>query len=197
MKGKPPRQSDMNLFEPHLRQIVNPEHPLVVFADIFPWSNPETEYSELYSDKGAPAKPVRLMAGLLILKQLFNGSDEGIVTELSRDPYFQYLCGGSVMTGKAPCSPGDLSRFRKRIGQERIRRLLELSASCQERAGTDRLKVAGGLRPGQDNFSYSLETGFLRGLLKYIRLLAGRFNALISRPAKLTRKDRLSLPGAK
>ena len=184
MKGKPPCQSDLNLFEPHLRQVVNREHPLVVFAEIFPWSIPETEYSKLYSKKGAPAKPVRLMAGLLMLKQLFNGSDEGIVTEWTRDPYFQYLCGGSVMTGKAPCSPSDLPHFRKRIGQERMRRLLKLSAIYQERAGADRLKVVSGLRPGQDNFSYSLETGFGRGFLKYIRLLAGRFTGAISRTVK-------------
>jgi transposase, IS5 family len=185
MKGKLPCQSDLSLFEPHLMQVVDRGHPLAVFAETFPWGALESDYSGLYSDKGAPAKPIRLMAGLLILKQLFKGSDEGTLIEWCRDPYFQYICGGNVMTGKMPCSPSDLTYFRKRIGKERMSMLLELSADLQRKAGTGRLKVCDDMRPGQENFVYSVEAAPCNGFLKYISKLAGKFPMVFSGKARM------------
>ena len=181
MKGKSPDQSTLNLFEPLLRQIVKPDHPITVLADSFPWSEIESEYSTLYSDKGAPAKPVRMMAGLLILKQIFSGSDGGIVTEWARDPNFQYLCGGNVFIERPPCDPSDLARFRKRIGKERLYRLLEMARELQDRAGIGKIRVNGNSRPGQKDFSYSADTGFCNSIINGIRSLAGKFTGVFSR----------------
>ena len=44
-------------------------------------------------DKGRPAKPLRLMAGLLMRKYLENLSDENVVVQWKRNPYYQYFCG--------------------------------------------------------------------------------------------------------
>jgi len=177
MKGKSPDQSALNLFEPVLRQIVRKNHPLTIFSDSFPWHEVESEYSPLYSDKGAPAKPVRLMAGLLILKQIFICSDEGVVAEWARDPYFQYLCGGNLFIEKQPCDPSDLARFRKRIGEGRLKKLMELSVEFQKSAGVERIRVKGETRPGREGFSYSAGAGFYTSLIRNIRNLAGRFTS--------------------
>jgi len=45
-----------------------------------------------YSDKGRPAKPIRLIVGLLLLKQIENLSDENPVLQWKRNPYYQYFC---------------------------------------------------------------------------------------------------------
>jgi hypothetical protein len=166
MKGNPPCQLDLDLFEQNLRQIIDTAHPLAVLADIFPWDKLEREYSVLYSETGAPSKPVRLMAGLLILKLIFDGSDQGIVNEWPRDPYFQYLCGGSIPVGKPPCSSSDLSRFRKRIGNERIVALRDLTAIYIQKSGIGRIRINGGLKPGNEGFSYSVDRLFLHKFLK-------------------------------
>jgi len=42
---------------------------------------------------GAHSKPIRLMVGLLLLKQLENLSDEAVVVEWKRNPYYQAFCG--------------------------------------------------------------------------------------------------------
>lgn len=181
MKGKSPDQSALNLFEPVLRQIVQPDHPITVLADSFPWSEIESEYAALYSDKGAPAKPVRMMAGLLVLKQIFSGTDEGVVREWGRDPYFQYLCGGNLFIEKPPCDPSDMARFRKRIGKERLCRLLEMSKELQGRAGVDKIRVHDDSRPGQENFSYSPETGFYHSIKNGFRSLAYKFSSVFTR----------------
>ncbi len=181
MKGKSPCQSELNLFEPGLRQVTETDHPLRMLSDSFPWSEIESEYSVLYPDRGAPAKPVRLMAGLLILKHIFRGSDEGIVTEWARDPYFQYLCGGNLFIKKSPCDPSDLPRFRKRIGPERLHRLLALSKELQVRAGFYKMNITEGTKPGRDNFSYSVRKDFYHNFMKVFRNLSGRFSGVFPR----------------
>jgi hypothetical protein len=178
MKGNPPCQLDLDLFEQNLRQIIDTAHPLAVLADIFPWDKLEREYSVLYSDTGAPSKPVRLMAGLLILKLIFDGSDQGIVNEWPRDPYFQYLCGGSIPVEKPPCSSSDLSRFRKRIGKERIAALGDLSSDYIRKAGIGRIRIKGGLKPGNEGFSYSVNRLFLHKFLKGLGKIRGTYRRL-------------------
>ena len=174
MQGKSPDQSALNLFEPALRQVTNPDHPLRVLSDSFPWNKIESDYASLYSHKGAPAKPVRLMAGLLILKYIFKGSDQGVVAEWSHDPYFQYLCGNNVFTANKPCDPSDLPRFRKRIGAGRLQSLFDTVDTLKGSSGIDRIRIVWGTRPGRDKFSYSVSAGFYHYLVKSFRSFAGR-----------------------
>ncbi len=173
VKGKLPCQSELDLFEPHLRQVVDQHHPLVILAGIFPWEILEKEYSILYSKKGAPAKPVRLMAGLLILKEIFSASDKGIMVEWSKDPFFQYFCGSSVFSVKLPCAPYDMTRFRKRIGMERLAGLKKTSSVYLKKSGIHRLKTEG--KPGNENFSYYVSSGMHQIIIKRLRDLAEKF----------------------
>ncbi len=41
----------------------------------------EQAFADSYSDEGRPAKPVRLMVGLLLLQQLHNLGDEAVVAQ--------------------------------------------------------------------------------------------------------------------
>ncbi len=43
----------------------------------------------MYAQLGRPAKPVRLMVGLLLLKQIENLSDERVVEAWVQNPYFR------------------------------------------------------------------------------------------------------------
>jgi len=131
MKGKSPNQGQMNLFRPILKQIINPNHELVILADKFPWDELEKDFSKLYSNTGSPAKPIRLMVGLLLLKQMFNYGDETIVEEWLQNPYYQYFCGESEFQWKFPCDPSDLVHFRKRIGKEGIEKIFSYTVKIQ------------------------------------------------------------------
>jgi IS5 family transposase len=127
MLGKSPDQNQMNLFRGTLKEFINPLHPLVILSDKIPWEELENEFSGYYSDTGQPSKPVRLMAGLLILKQMYNLGDETIMPDWVRDPYFQYFCGESEFQWTFPCDPSDLVHFRKRVGKEGVEKILALS----------------------------------------------------------------------
>jgi len=67
--------------------------PLIALADTIPWSVFESEFEKYYSDISPPSKPIRLMVGLLLLKQLENLNDENVVLQLKRNPYYQYFVG--------------------------------------------------------------------------------------------------------
>lgn len=131
MKGKNPNQNQLNLFKPILKQIINPGHSLVILAEQMPWQEFENEYKDLYSNTGRPAKPIRLMVSLLLLKQLHNLGDETVVEQWVQNPYFQYFSGEREFQWQAPCDPSDLVHFRKRIGDEKINKILEVSIKIQ------------------------------------------------------------------
>ncbi|MDL2261998.1 transposase [Bacteroidales bacterium OttesenSCG-928-I21] len=116
MIGKLPIKSQRNLFRPMLDDFIDPKHELVLLANAVDWSYFEKEFSQYYSEKGAPSVPIRLMAGCLMLKHLYNLGDERLPEFWVRDVYFQYFCGGIFFEHKFPFDPSDFVHFRKRVG---------------------------------------------------------------------------------
>ena len=102
-----------------LYDLLNQQHPLFKLSDKINRSVFENAFTSLYcSDNGRPAKPIRLMCGLLILKHLCNISDESVVEQWSENAYFQYFCGMREFVGSFPCNASELVHFRKRIGKK-------------------------------------------------------------------------------
>jgi IS5 family transposase len=109
-----------NLFSGSFMDMLDSKDPLIVLAENFPWSKVESKFKKYYkNDKvGRPNKPIRLMVGLLLLKQLENISDENIVLQFKRNPYYQYFCGFKDYTPSVPCHATELVKFRNRIGKD-------------------------------------------------------------------------------
>ena len=102
---------------------------LVALADTINWVQFDDSFEKYYSEDGRPAKPIRLMVGLLILKQLENLSDENVVLQWKRNPYYQYFCGMTEYQPALPCDVSDLVYFRKRIGKEGVEQIFAMSVS--------------------------------------------------------------------
>lgn len=85
-----------------------------IFADeIFP-AIEEERFSVLYSDKASrPNAPVNVIIGALIIKELFDYSDDEIVENLMLDLHLQYALHTTSFV-EQPISDKTLSRFRKR-----------------------------------------------------------------------------------
>lgn len=94
-------------------------HPLYILTHKIGWQTFEDNFSKHYcKDNGRPAKPIRLMVGLLILKHLRNLSDESVVEQWSENVYYQYFCGLEEFVSTPPCAASELVHFRKRIGED-------------------------------------------------------------------------------
>lgn len=85
-----------------------------IFADeIFPAID-EERFSVLYSNKASrPNTPVNVIIGALIIKELFDYSDDEIVENLMLDLHLQYALH-TTSFAEQPISDKTLSRFRKR-----------------------------------------------------------------------------------
>jgi len=100
-----------------LADTLDHRHPLFTLGEKVDWDALEAAFGKLYHPtQGRPCKPIRLMAGLLILKHLRNLSDESAVEQWSENAYYQHFCGNAQFTPAAPCDASELTRFRERIG---------------------------------------------------------------------------------
>ena len=121
-----------------LEDMLSQKHPMYILANKVNWQLFEDSFSSLYClDNGRPAKPIRLMVGLLILKHLRNISDESVVEQWSENTYYQYFCGEQVFQPCEPCEASELVHFRNRIGESGIELILKESIRINGKDGDD------------------------------------------------------------
>lgn len=118
-------QSQGFLFEPRLSNILNPNHELILFSRLIDWDELETDLIVYFPhNNGAPAKPIRLITGLLILQHFYGISDEQVVAGWVENPYWQLFCGYDYLQWKMPIDPSSLVNWRKRLGKEGMQKIL-------------------------------------------------------------------------
>jgi IS5 family transposase len=138
MLAKKSLNNGPSLFYSSLSVMLNQKHPLFILAEQVNWSVFEDAFAPLYClDNGRPAKPIRLMVGLLILKHLRNISDENIVEQWSENNYYQYFCGGLNFVPTVPCEASELVHFRKRIGEQGIELIFKESIRINGKDGQE------------------------------------------------------------
>ena len=126
------------LFGTELLDQLDNSDPLLLLCKAIPWEVFEEAFSHHYSNKrGRPSLPIRLLVGLLILKQLENLNDENIVLQWKRNPYYQAFCGLKSFQNQAPCHPTELVRFRNRIGKEGVETIFKMSVQLHGNAAEE------------------------------------------------------------
>ena len=120
----------LNIFHSEFLTQLDTKDPLIKLADAINWQIFDDEFSKHYClNNGRPAKPIRLMVGLLLLKQLENLSDENVVLQFKRNAYYQYFCGYSNYVPDYPCDASELVHFRHRIGIKGFEFIFKMSVS--------------------------------------------------------------------
>lgn len=132
-----------NFFGTDLLLQLDPTDPLLALARVIDWDLFEKAFSVYYTRGiGAPSKPIRLMVGLLLLKQVENLSDEAVVLQWKRNPYYQSFCGMNEFQQKLPCHSTELVHFRKRIGKEGFEKIFQMSIQIHgQRALEDNVNI--------------------------------------------------------
>jgi IS5 family transposase len=127
MLSKPINTCQMSFYSTFEEQLSR-KHPLYILANRINWDQFNEAFKDLYcSDNGRPAKPIRLMVSLLMLKHIRDLSDESVVEQWQENSYYQYFGGASSFVTAAPCEASDLVHFRKRIGEQGIELILKES----------------------------------------------------------------------
>src|SRR6201746_936006 len=125
---------EQDLFRSRLDQIIDMKHPLVALGRTVDWEFLEREFGAVYTDDpGRPPLPTRLMAGLAILKHTYDLSDEVLCERWVENPYYQYFCGEEFFQHRLVFDRSSLTRWRTRMGEERLQALIQESLSVATR----------------------------------------------------------------
>src|SRR5437588_12185199 len=122
--------SEQDLFRSRLDQIIDIKHALVKLARTIDWRFLEQRFGAVYDDQpGRPPLPTRLMAGLAILKHTYDLSDEVLCGRWLENPYYQFFCGEEFFQHRLVFDRSSLTRWRQRMGEEKLQALLQESLS--------------------------------------------------------------------
>jgi hypothetical protein len=72
MKSNAPDQDQQTFLYSGFKEMLNPKEPLYQLSERIAWKELEKAFAKYYVEFGRPAKPIRLMASLLLLKQMYN-----------------------------------------------------------------------------------------------------------------------------
>ncbi len=190
MLGKSAHQEQKNLFQPLLKEFININHELVLLSEEISWKELEREFSPLYSNTGTPSMPVRLMSGLLILKQLYNLGDETVMESWIQNPYFQFFCGAAHFQWQQPCDPSDLVHFRKRIGEKGIEKIFAQSISIHGKQGQSK-NVNVDTTAQEKNITFPTDTKLRKKIIDKCVSIAKKENIELRQSYKCTVKKQL------
>jgi transposase, IS5 family len=152
-------------------------HGLFMLAGKIDWHVFDDAFSGLYcGDNGRPAKPIRLMVSLLILKHLRNLSDESVVEQWSENLYYQYFSGEHSFVCKQPCAATELVMFRNRIGEAGMELILKESIRVnddQTPIDKDNLVVSVDTTVQEKNITYPTDDKKYKKIIKSCWKMAG------------------------
>ena len=99
----------MSIFEVAFESFIDMNHELVLLVNQIDWEAVESEFAEYYcADNGRSSVPIRKMVGMMLLKNIYNLSDEGVVARWLENPYMQYFTGEKVFQKRPPMNPIDM-----------------------------------------------------------------------------------------
>src|SRR5882757_5838292 len=125
-----------DIFRSRLDQIIDLTHPLAKLARTIDWGFLETSFGAVYADvPGRPPLPTRLMAGVAILKHMHDLSDEALCARWIENPYYQYFCGEEFFQHRLVFDRSSMTRWRQRMGEERLVALVQESLAAATRTG--------------------------------------------------------------
>jgi len=171
MLGKNPvKQSE--LFRPMLVDFVDMSHELVLLADKINWSYFENEFSVFYSKIGNSSHPIRFMVGCLMLKHLYNLGDETLAKAWVMNPYMQYFCGRVFFEHKFPCDPSNFVHFRKRIGEEGIKKIFAYSVNMHDAKTKSSNFVLSDTTVQENNTTFPTDAKLCKKVIDYCNKIA-------------------------
>ena len=132
-----------HLFTSRLSTQLSPNHPLMQLSQFINWQSLEREFFNLFVENiGQPAKPVRLVVGILMLQHMYGMSDENIVHRWIENPYWQSFCGYDFLQHKLPMHPTSLIKWRHRLGSSGLNKIFQETVSLAVKTGAVKKKVS-------------------------------------------------------
>ena len=167
MLRKLPQNPQLEMFKTTLTGFIHPDHKLCMLARKINWEEMEKEFAPLYGNTGRPSIPIRTIAGLSMLKQMYHLGNETAIEQYLENPYWQYFCGEVYFQYKQPFDPSEFAHFRKRIGEAGMKKIfrqaLDLFGKDMTRREIKEIRMDAAA--GENNIRFPQIISFFRNLL--------------------------------
>jgi len=171
MVGKKDKNPQLNLYEVALVNLIDLNHELVKLSKHIDWTGIEKDFEIYYKDFGRPSITIRKIVGCVLLKQVYNLSDENFVDRWKENPYWQYFSGEINFQKTKPFEPSEFCHFRKRIGKEGAEKLLKYSIKLFEKEiDVKEVKIDSTVQ--EKNITYPVDVKQYRKIIKKCREIA-------------------------
>ena len=173
MIQKTDKTPQLEMFKTPLKHFIKENHKLVLLTKKINWDQLENELSQYYCvDNGRPGIPIRTVAGMLLLKRIFNESDESVIDRWVENPYWQYFCGEVYFCHEPPFDRTELIKFRKRIGEEGAESLLKMSIDLFPRKEVQEKEVLIDTTVQEKNITYPTDVKLQKKIIEKCRKIA-------------------------
>ena len=170
MIGKTDKQPQLNIFKIPLSQFIDPNHELCLLSKKIDWDKVEEDFSQYYClDNGRPSIPIRKIVGVILLKRVYNQSDESVVDRWMENPYWQYFCGETSFQHQQPFDPTELIKFRQRIGESGAEKILSLTIHLFEKKEIEEKEVLLDTTVQEKNITFPTDTKLQKKIIEKCR----------------------------
>jgi len=175
MLGKTDKTPQLNIYQVPLIQFIDTSHELCQLAEQIDWDELERDLSDYYCvDNGRPSIPIRKIVGVILLKRTYNESDESVVDRWKENPYWQHFCGEVNFQHEWPFDPTELVKFRKRMGEQGMERILKLSIDLFEEKEIQEKKVLVDSTVQEKNITFPTDTKLQKKIVEKCRFIADK-----------------------
>ena len=190
MVGKIENTPQLNIFKVPLLSFIREDHELCLLSNKIDWDLVEQEFIGYYClDNGRPSIPIRKVVGVILLRRMFNLSDESVVSNWRENPYWQHFCGEVNFQHEPPFDPTELIKFRKRIGESGAEKLLKLSIDLFERKEIEEKAVLIDTTVQEKNITFPTDTKLQKKIIEKCRAIAAKEGIRLRQSYKRTLKQ--------
>jgi IS5 family transposase len=173
MLKKLEKTPQLDAFKTPIQHFIKHDHELVLLSKKVDWDKLEECLSVHYCvENGRPGIAIRVIAGILILKRMYDESDESVLERWVENPYWQYFCGEVNFQHEPPFDRTELIKFRKRIGEEGAEEILKMSIHLFPRKEVQEKEVLIDTTVQEKNITYPTDAKLQKKLIEKCRKIA-------------------------
>lgn len=173
MIGKIEKSPQLEMFKVPLKHFIKEDHELVLLSRRIDWDQLESGLSAYYcEDNGRPGIPIRTIAGIILLRRMFDESDESMLERWVENPYWQYFCGEVYFQHEPPFDRTELIKFRKRIGEKGSEQLLRVSIQLFSKKEVQEKEVLLDTTVQEKNITFPTDVKLQKKIIERCRKIA-------------------------
>lgn len=173
MVGKKEKHPQLNMFHVPLKQFINESHELVRLSKKIDWESLEKDLSVYYcEDNGRPGVPIRLIVGIIMLRRMYNQSDESVLDRWVENPYWQYFTGEVYFRHDYPFDRTELIKFRRRIGEKGAEQILKATVNLFEKKEVQEKEVLIDTTVQEKNITFPTDVKLQKKIIEKCRKIS-------------------------